>query len=116
MVQGQDLSYEELVHHIVSNKPVPNVVQIPDITLSESLRTASVLQPRSKPWESEKIEGASPSMEEQPIEEPEIDLGNSSTEMETLSKSQSLESLSRYYAMEAEFDVLCKSTINDGKV
>lgn len=116
MGQGQDLSYEELVHHIVSNKPVPNVVQVPDITLNESLRTASVLKPRRKPWESEQKDGASSSMEDQMVQKPEMDLENLSTKTETLSTSQSLESLSRYYAMEAEFDVLCKSNINDGEV
>ncbi|CCE92725.1 uncharacterized protein TDEL_0E04820 [Torulaspora delbrueckii] len=51
MDEGPSLSYEEIVHHIVSDTPVPNVVEVPDVTLSESMMTVSEMAPRPKPWE-----------------------------------------------------------------
>ncbi|CCF58344.1 hypothetical protein KAFR_0E01900 [Kazachstania africana CBS 2517] len=48
---SEDLSYEELVDHIVNDKPVPNVVNIPNVVHSEAMRTESTLTPRLKPWE-----------------------------------------------------------------
>ncbi|QLG71005.1 hypothetical protein HG535_0B00430 [Zygotorulaspora mrakii] len=46
-----ELSYEEIIDHIVSDKPLPNVVAVPDVTLCESLRTVSEIPSRPKPWE-----------------------------------------------------------------
>lgn len=51
MPEGQELTYDQIVEHIVSDKPVPNVVEVPNITLDESLRSASEMAPRPKPWE-----------------------------------------------------------------
>lgn len=104
MAKSQDLSYEEIVHHIVSDKPVPNVVQVPDITLSDALRTESEMRPRPKPWENGvMIENR---ISEERIEDKlVIDLGPPG-ELQTTSLSQGFEDLSRYYAREAEFDEL----------
>lgn len=96
---NRQLSYEELVDHIVNNKPVPNVVSVPNITLDPSMRTESLLKPRVKPWE-RKAQGAT-------VEEPQelIQKAKEITEhVESVNKTQSFESLSRYYAIEAEFE------------
>ncbi|GAV55867.1 hypothetical protein ZYGR_0AZ00380 [Zygosaccharomyces rouxii] len=101
----EDLCYEELIDYIVTNKPIPNVVQVPEITYDESQRTQSELKPRPKPWETQgKIEEAplvderskDPSQPPSNVRLPE--------EMQALTRSQSMESISKYYAMEAELD------------
>lgn len=46
-----ELSYDELMDIIVNNKPVPNVIDVPDIVLDQSLVSEAHLQPRLKPWE-----------------------------------------------------------------
>ncbi|QLQ81142.1 hypothetical protein HG537_0E04970 [Torulaspora globosa] len=51
MAGDQELTYDEIVDHIVSDKPVPNVVEVPNIILDESLRSVSEMAPRPKPWE-----------------------------------------------------------------
>lgn len=97
----ESLSYEELVEHIVANKPIPNMVQVPDITLNQSQRTKSEMKTRLKPWEATgKVEEA-PIVEQNIHQEPTIEL---SGELETLAMSQSVESLSKYYSREAELD------------
>ena len=94
---GQQLTYEELVDHIINDKPVPNILAVPNITQDPSLITKSSLRPRAKPWEQKKevtvtIEGASD--EAQAIDR----------EAGAVSHSHSTESLSTYYAMETEFE------------
>lgn len=48
----QQLTYDQIVEHIVQSKAIPNVVRVPDIVLDDSLRSESTLRPRYKPWES----------------------------------------------------------------
>ncbi|KOG98607.1 uncharacterized protein DI49_3029 [Saccharomyces eubayanus] len=48
---GDELSYEELLDHILNNKPIPNIVEVPNVTLDESLSSSPSLKPRTRPWE-----------------------------------------------------------------
>lgn len=48
---GDELSYEELLDHILNNKPIPNIVEVPDVTLDEGLSSSPSLKPRTRPWE-----------------------------------------------------------------
>lgn len=47
----EKLSYEELVDHIVNNKPVPNIETVPNIEHDKIDQTEAELKQRSKPWE-----------------------------------------------------------------
>ncbi|SJM85164.1 uncharacterized protein ZBIST_2080 [Zygosaccharomyces bailii] len=98
---SESLSYEELVDHIVSNKPIPNMIQVPDITLNESERTKSEMKTRLKPWEVANTVADTAMVEETAHQQPTIEFCG---ELKTLALSQSVESLSRYYAREAELD------------
>ncbi|CAB4254907.1 similar to hypothetical protein KAFR_0E01900 [Kazachstania africana CBS 2517] [Maudiozyma barnettii] len=46
-----ELTYDEIVEHIVQNKEIPNSVQVPNIILDDSQRSESTMSPRYKPWE-----------------------------------------------------------------
>lgn len=48
---SEELSYDQIVDHILQDKSVPNVVKVPDIVLEDSMRSESVMRPRNKPWE-----------------------------------------------------------------
>lgn len=106
----ENLSYEELIDHIVTNKPIPNVVQVPERTHDESQRTQSELKPRPKPWEIQEKVGESllvnERLQDQPQPPSNIQLPK---ELQALTRSQSIESISRYYAMEAELDAALDS-------
>ncbi|CUS24538.1 LAQU0S17e01200g1_1 [Lachancea quebecensis] len=96
-MSGQ-LTYEELVDHIVNEKPIPNIVNVPNVTLDASLVTKSNMRPRPKPWEqnnavTSELTDVSPHQQTVVAEEPEI-----------CTRSRSTESLSKYYAIEAEFE------------
>lgn len=94
MDESPSLSYEEIVHHIVSDTPVPNVVEVPDVTLSESMMTVSEMAPRPKPWEV--------AIEDQKDVEDQgetIEMGGPD-----LKTKVSYESVSKYYAMGKELD------------
>ncbi|CAR29571.1 hypothetical protein ZYGR_0AD02540 [Zygosaccharomyces rouxii] len=102
---AEGLCYEELIDHIIANKPIPNVVQVPEVTYDESERTHSELKPRPKPWEmQEKVEEAP--LVNEPLQDPSQLPSNIrlSEELRALTRSQSIESLSNYYAREAELD------------
>ncbi|AQZ17173.1 YJR012C [Zygosaccharomyces parabailii] len=98
---SESLSYEELVDHIVSNKPIPNMIEVPDIILNESERTKSEMKARLKPWEVTKTVADTAMVEKTIHQQPTIEF---SGELKTLAMSQSVESLSKYYAREAELD------------
>lgn len=92
---GRSLSYEEIVHHIVSDTPVPNVVEVPDVTLSESLRSVSEMAPRPKPWEA--------AIEDEEVAS-EAELAIEMGGPDELESTVSYESVSKYYAMGEELD------------
>lgn len=109
---AEDLSYEELVDHIVTNKPIPNVVQVPDVTYDESERTQSELKPRPKPWElQDKLGGVGSSTLNEPLQNlPEIPSNvRLPEELEALTQSGSTDTVSNYYAREAELDAALKN-------
>ncbi|CAR21430.1 uncharacterized protein KLTH0B01782g [Lachancea thermotolerans CBS 6340] len=92
------LTYEELVDHIVNEKPIPNILSVPNVTLDPSLVTKSNMKPRPKPWErnnaaTSELAGEPPHQQTAVAEGPEI-----------CTRSRSSESLSKYYAIEAEFE------------
>ncbi|SCU79213.1 LAMI_0A07800g1_1 [Lachancea mirantina] len=109
----QVLSYDELVEHIVSNRPVPNIVEVPNLALDASLRTESQLKPRPKPWEK------TASTESEPAE---IDQDTSKDETVTFpvaeatvfARNESFDSLSKYYAIESEFEKHLEQFFDNG--
>lgn len=117
-----ELSYEEIVHHIVSDKPIPNVVPVPDITLSKSSRTISEMQPRRKPWElkeelvnaptdgSGKLDNSDLNIEESgfDIEEPAFDFKG-------VINQPNSDPITSYYTREFEFDAAINNSTNDDK-
>lgn len=54
---SEELSYDDLVEHIVLNKPIPNVVQVPDTVLDSKLGSQPRLTQRIKPWEQVEVAG-----------------------------------------------------------
>ena len=56
---AEQLTYDQIVEHIVQSKAIPNVVRVPDIVLDDSLRSQSTMRPRYKPWESPQPLGGS---------------------------------------------------------
>ena len=56
---AEQLTYDQIVEHIVQSKAIPNVVRVPDIVLDDSLRSESTMRPRYKPWESPQPLGGS---------------------------------------------------------
>ncbi|SCU97352.1 LANO_0E15808g1_1 [Lachancea nothofagi CBS 11611] len=94
---GRQLSYEELVHHIVSGTPVPNILHVPNVTLDASLSKESNIRPRAKPWE----KPCTASIPEKASKESSAAVF---PDQEYVQRSQSLESLSKYYSMETEFE------------
>lgn len=97
MGEGQELTYDEIVEHIVSDKPVPNLVQVPNIILEESLRSVSEMAPRPKPWETSGSDDGYCGTDGL-----NIDLGRSDLPLE--SSVTDLDMVSKYQTMEAEFD------------
>ncbi|CEP62663.1 uncharacterized protein LALA0_S06e00826g [Lachancea lanzarotensis] len=92
------LSYEELVDHIVNDKPVPNILHVPNVTLSSSLSKDSNMHQRLKPWEAARI--VATASETRPNPKPPalvVPKGE-------IHQSKSLESLSKYYSIETEFE------------
>ncbi|QLL33581.1 hypothetical protein HG536_0E04920 [Torulaspora globosa] len=92
MSGGHELTYDEIVDHIVSDKPIPNVVEVPNITLDESLRSASEMAPRPKPWE--KSAG----------DDLQIDMGRSDLSLGSAISDLDLDVMSKYQTMETELD------------
>lgn len=109
----ESLPYEELIDHIVTNKPIPNIVQIPDITYDESQRTQSSLKVRPKPWETKQKIEESPLVEERSQDQSQapsnVELPK---ELQDLRRSKSVESISHHCAMDAEVDA---ATNNDNR-
>lgn len=105
MNECRNLSYEEIVHHIVNDTPVPNVVEVPDVTLSESMRSASEMKPRPKPWELDR--------DDRQVEtDAKVAGGDDSAkgiEESDLTTPVSYESVSKYYAMAEELDEALKN-------
>ena len=93
---------------IVNNKPVPNVVDVPDIILDQSLVSEPHLQQRLKPWQ---VKKDVPVMKDlvQTTEQTK-DLAK---HVELVTKSNSLEKLTNYYALEAEFHKQLQNYDND---
>lgn len=48
---SNELTYEQIVEHIIENKEIPNAVNVPNIILDDSKRSESKMIPRNKPWE-----------------------------------------------------------------
>ncbi|QEU60716.1 hypothetical protein KDRO_D04100 [Kluyveromyces lactis] len=96
--EATELSYDELMDIIVNNKPVPNVVDVPDIILDQSLATGHHLKPRLKPWEQAKDVPVMGGLVRQKEETKGL-----AENVELVKKSNSLEKLTNYYALEVEF-------------
>lgn len=94
----EELSYDELMDIIVNNKTVPNVIDVPDIVLDQSLVSEATLQPRMKPWQQKK---QVPIMDNYSADN--ADARDLVKHVELVTKSNSLEKLTSYYALEAEF-------------
>lgn len=101
MVEGQELTYDEIVHYIVSDRPFPNVLEVPNITLNEELRSNSEMVPRPKPWEKVGADGVSDGADEL-----QIDLGRS--DLPLVSAVSDIDVVSKFHAMETEFDSVMK--------
>ncbi|KAG0673328.1 hypothetical protein C6P41_001037 [Kluyveromyces marxianus] len=99
-----ELSYDELMDIIVNNKPVPNVIDVPDIVLDQSLVSEAHLQPRLKPWEKADTVPVMGGLVRQKEETKGL-----VQNVEQVKKSNSLEKLTNYYALEAEFQRQLKS-------
>ncbi|CAI4034423.1 hypothetical protein SMKI_10G2140 [Saccharomyces mikatae IFO 1815] len=102
MVEGGELSYEELLDHILNNKPIPNIVEVANTTLDENLATSSSLKPRVRPWE-----GHQQHQPHQQLQDPRADI-SLSIDQESLEGINSLSKLSEYY------DIQSKLQMNDG--
>ncbi|CDO93704.1 unnamed protein product [Kluyveromyces dobzhanskii CBS 2104] len=100
-----ELSYDELMDIIVNNKPVPNVVDVPDIILDQSLATEHNLKPRLKPWELAKDVPVMGGLVRQKEETQGL-----ADNLELVKKSNSLEKLTSYYALEVEFQKQLKAS------
>lgn len=104
-MSNQHLSYDELVDHIVNNKPIPNVIHVPNIAHDESLRTKSQLQPRAKPWEA--------NQRREPLtKEASSKTVTESGTVDSFSRAKNLETLSTYYAIETEFEQHLKNFLD----
>lgn len=103
------LSYEDLIDIIVNNKPVPESVEIPDIILDECERTESHLCLRVKPWEDiDVIDNSINSTDT--IKDAKKEL---TEKLDNMVKTHSMEGLSQYYAIEAEFENHLKTFLDE---
>lgn len=101
MVAGGELSYEELLDHILNNKPIPNIVEVPNVTLDEGLASTPSLKPRSRPWEGQQQDQSNQGSQDKADISLDID-------QENLEGMTSLTNLSECY------DIQSKLQINDG--
>ncbi|CAI4044938.1 hypothetical protein SUVZ_10G2020 [Saccharomyces uvarum] len=97
---GDELSYEELLDHILNNKPIPNIVEVPDVTLDESLSSSPSLKPRTRPWERQQQHRPDNYARQQSQEiETNVPLD---IDQESLEKMTSPSKLSEYYDIQSK--------------
>ncbi|CAI4043825.1 hypothetical protein SKDZ_10G2190 [Saccharomyces kudriavzevii ZP591] len=101
MVGGGNFSYEELLDHIINNKPVPNIVEVPNVTLDESLGSTSSLKPRTRPWEGQQ--------QHQSQQQLQISKENISLDI----NQESLEDMTSLSKLSECYDIQSKMQMND---
>ncbi|SCU79115.1 LAFA_0B00826g1_1 [Lachancea sp. 'fantastica'] len=97
-MDDHQLSYEELVDYIVNDKPVPNIMHVPNVTLPATLSKDSSMRQRPKPWE---IANSATTASETRLKQSSPALA---VQKDDVHPSKSSESLSKYYSIETEFE------------
>ncbi|EDO17921.1 hypothetical protein Kpol_1010p37 [Vanderwaltozyma polyspora DSM 70294] len=96
---GVQLSYDELVDHIVNNKPVPNVKVIPNITHDESEISKSELKPRGKPWDTTESKTQVRASDKSSVE---IEGSDGKQEIKVTEGSEDIENYEEYFKLEED--------------
>ncbi|AJR70189.1 hypothetical protein H791_YJM1273J00232 [Saccharomyces cerevisiae YJM1273] len=106
MAAGGELSYEELLDHILNNKPIPNIVEVPNVTLDEGLASTPSLRPRPRPWEGQ-LQHQS---HQGSLDKPNISLD---IDQESLEGMTSLTRLSECYDIQSKLQINDSDNDND---